>query len=49
MVGHVVLHRIVGGVAVVLGKQGLEVGFGHGMPTVEVGPFEDLEVTEQFT
>lgn len=49
MMGHVVLHRIMGGVAVVLGKHSLEVGFGHGMPAVEVGPFEDLEVTEQFT
>ena len=47
--GHVVLHRIMGGIAVVLGKHSLEVGFGHGMPAVEVGPFEDLEVTEQFT
>ena len=49
MVGHVVLHRIVGGVAVVLGKHGLEVGFGHGMPAVEVGTIVDTEVAEQFT
>ena len=47
--GEVVLHTVEGGVAVVLGKHSLEVGFGHGMPAVEVGPFEDLEVTEQFT
>ena len=47
MVGHLVLHLIEGGIAVVLGKHGLEVGFGHGMPAVEIGPFEDLEVTEE--
>ena len=49
VMGEVVLHRIVGGVAVVLGKHGFEIGFGHGMPAVEIGPFEDLEVTEQVT
>ena len=48
MVGHFVLHDFVGGSRVVeeAGEHGLEVGFGHGMPAVEVGPFEDMEVTE---
>ena len=48
VVGHFVLHDFVGGSRVVeeAGEHGLEVGFGHGMPAVEVGPFEDMEVTE---
>ena len=47
MVGHFVLHLIVGGVAVVLGKHGLEIGFGHGMPAVKVGTIVDTEVAEE--
>ena len=49
MMGHVVLHRIVGGVAVVLGKHTLEVGFGHAGKADEVlaGKDEDTLIAEK--
>ena len=47
MVGHVVLILVEGGIAVILGKHGLEIGFGHGMPAVKVGTIVDTEVAEE--